>query len=173
MELFELFRYAFLQNALIASCAVAACAAVIGYFLIGRGLTFAGHALPNIGFAGAAGAVFFGIAPVFGLFAFTIGAALAFAFLGREVHERDLGIGVVMTFCLGLGLFFLALYSGYAERVYRILFGTILGISDAEVRLTLISSFVTLVAMAAITGPSSFPLPAPNLPPRGACRPAS
>lgn len=156
MGLFELFRYAFLQHALSASCAVAACAAVVGYFLIGRSLTFAGHALPNIGFAGAAGAVFFGVAPVLGLFAFTIGSALVFAFLGKEVHERDLGIGVVMTFCLGLGLFFLALYSGYAERVYGILFGTILGISDAEVWMTLISSLVTLVAIAAIYRPLLF-----------------
>lgn len=156
MDLFELLRYAFLQHALIASCAVAVCAAIIGYFLIGRGMTFAGHALPNIGFAGAAGAVFFGVAPVLGLFAFTIGAALVFAFLGKEVHERDLGIGVVMTFCLGLGLFFLALYSGYAERVYGILFGTILGISDTEVWLTLISSLVTLVGIAAIYRPLLF-----------------
>ncbi len=156
MDLLTLLHYAFLQHALIASCAVAVCAAVVGYFLIGRSLTFAGHALPNIGFAGAAGAVFFGIAPVLGLFAFTIGAALVFAFLGKEVHERDLGIGVVMTFCLGLGLFFLALYSGYAERVYSILFGTILGISEAEVRLTLISSLVTLACMAAIYRPLLF-----------------
>jgi zinc/manganese transport system permease protein len=156
MDLFELLHYAFLQNAISASCAVAACAAVIGYFLIGRGLTFAGHALPNIGFAGAAGAVFLGVSPVFGLFFFTIGAALVFAFLGKEVHERDLGIGIVMTFCLGLGLFFLAMYSGYAERVYGILFGTILGISDAEVRLTLGSSILTLAGVAVIFRPLLF-----------------
>jgi zinc/manganese transport system permease protein len=156
MDLFRLLHYAFLQNALSASCAVAACSAVIGYFLIGRGLTFAGHALPNIGFAGAAGAVFLGVSPVFGLFSFTIGAALVFAFLGKEVHERDLGIGIVMTFCLGLGLFFLALYSGYAERVYGILFGTILGISDTEVWLTLISSMLTLVGVAVIFRPLLF-----------------
>jgi zinc/manganese transport system permease protein len=156
MDLLALLHYAFLQNALSASCAVAACSATIGYFLIGRGLTFAGHALPNIGFAGAAGAVLLGVSPVFGLFSFTVGAALVFAFLGNEVHDRDLGIGIVMTFCLGLGLFFLALYSGYAERVYGILFGTILGISDAEVRLTLISSIITLAGVAVIFRPLLF-----------------
>ncbi len=156
MVLLGLLRYSFLQNALAASCAVAVCAAAVGYFLIGRGLTFAGHAFPNIGFAGAAGAVLLGIAPAFGLFAFTIGTALVFAFLGREVRERDLGIGIVMTFCLGLGLFFLALYSGYAERVYGILFGTILGISFSEVRLTLASSLLILLSLAAIFRPLLF-----------------
>ncbi|MGA2640260.1 MAG: metal ABC transporter permease [Spirochaetia bacterium] len=156
MDFLGLLRYSFFQNALAASCAVAVCAAVVGYFLIGRGLTFAGHAFPNIGFAGAAGAVLLGISPAFGLFAFTIGAALVFAFLGKEVRERDLGIGIVMTFCLGLGLFFLALYSGYAERVYGILFGTILGISSSEVELTLASSLLILLCFAGIFRPLLF-----------------
>ncbi len=156
MEFLRLLRYPFLQNALAASCTVAICAAVVGYFLIGRGFTFAGHAFPNIGFAGAAGAVLLGVAPALGLFVFTIGAALIFSFLGKEVRERDLGIGVVMTFCLGLGLFFLALYSGYAERVYGILFGTILGISTEEVRLTQVSSLLILLCFAGIFRPLLF-----------------
>jgi zinc/manganese transport system permease protein len=156
MDFLGLLRYSFLQNALAASCAVAVCAAVVGYFLIGRGLTFAGHAFPNIGFAGAAGAVLLGVPPAFGLLVFTIGASMVFAFLGKEVRERDLGIGVVMTFCLGLGLLFLALYSGYAERVYGILFGTILGISSDEVQLTLISCLVILLCLAGIYRPLLF-----------------
>ena len=86
---------------------VAASAAVSGYFLIGRGFAFAGHALPNIGFAGAAGAVLLGVRPVYGLFAFTMLAALAMGAAGRNVRERDVSIGVIMTFGLGLGLMFL------------------------------------------------------------------
>ena len=160
--LWHLLGYQFLQNALAASCTVAVCAAVIGYFLIGRGLTFAGHAFPNIGFAGAAGAVLAGVAPVFGLFSFTIGAALVFSFLGKEGRDRDLGIGVTMTFCLGLGLFFLALYSGYADRVYGILFGTILGISAGEVSVTLVASAVTLAALAFLFRPLLFSTAVPE-----------
>ena len=105
-----------------------------------RGLTFAGHALPNIGFAGAAGAVLIGVSPVYGLFVFTIAAALGIGLLGKEVRERDISIGVLMTFALGIGLMFLALYAGYAERVYSILFGTILGISREDVKITAISA---------------------------------
>jgi len=75
--MFDILQYPFIQNALLAGSIVAVSAALMGYFLIIRGLTFAGHALPNIGFAGAAGAVLLGFDPVIGLFAFTIGAALA------------------------------------------------------------------------------------------------
>lgn len=156
MGLLHLLSYAFLQNALAAACSVALCAAVVGYFLVARSMTFAGHAFPNIGFAGAAGAVLLGVSPVFGLFFFTIAAALVFAFLGEQVREKDLGIGLVMTFSLGLGLLFLTLYPGYAERTYGILFGTILGISTAEVRITLASSLLTLLCISLIFRPLLF-----------------
>jgi zinc/manganese transport system permease protein len=52
--MFDILQYAFIQNAFMAGTCVAIVAATMGYFLIVRGLTFAGHALPNIGFAGAA-----------------------------------------------------------------------------------------------------------------------
>ncbi|HBF38462.1 MAG TPA: ABC transporter permease [Firmicutes bacterium] len=137
-------HYPFIQNALLTGTFVAIIAAITGYFLISRGLTFAGHALPNIGFAGAAGAVLIGVNVVYGLFVFTIAAAIGMGLLGKEVRDRDISIGVLMTFALGIGLMFLALYSGYAQRVYSILFGTILGISRNDVKLTAISALITV-----------------------------
>jgi zinc/manganese transport system permease protein len=100
--------------------------------------------------------VLLGIEPVYGLFAFTLGAGVVVGFIGRDVRERDVSIGVVMTFSLGLGLLFLALYSGYAARVYGILFGNILGISAQAVVLTGVSSGVILVVMAFLYRPLLF-----------------
>jgi zinc/manganese transport system permease protein len=131
-----LYHFQFIQNALLSGVFIAVACAVVGYFLIGGGYTFAGHALPNIGFAGAAGAVFLGVKPVYGLFAMTILAGAAMGAGGREVRERDVSIGVVMSFALGLGLMFLSLYGGYGERVYSILFGTVLGITRNDVIFT-------------------------------------
>ncbi|MBO0781070.1 MAG: metal ABC transporter permease [Ktedonobacteraceae bacterium] len=145
--MFDVLALPFLQNALLAGTCLALVAAAMGYLLILRGLTFAGHALPNIGFAGAAGAVLFGLHPLVGLFAFTISAGVGIAVLGKETRERDLTIGVLMTLALGLGLLFLALYSGYAERVYGILFGTILGISQQDVLVTAVAGALTLAVL--------------------------
>lgn len=145
--MFDILQYPFIQNALLAGSFVAVVAAIVGYFLIIRGLTFAGHALPNIGFAGAAGAVLLGLDPVIGLFVFTIGAGVGIGLLGRKVNERDTSIGVIMTFGLGLGLLFLSLYSGYAERVYSILFGQIIGISPQDVLITAFVSAFTLLVL--------------------------
>lgn len=154
--MFDILQYSFIQNALLAGAIVAVVAALIGYFLIVRGLTFAGHALPNIGFAGAAGAVLLGLDPVIGLFVFTIAASISIGLLGKRFSERDTAIGVIMAFALGLGLLFLSLYSGYAERVYSILFGQIVGISQTDVLITGISSLVTLALLLLLFRPLLF-----------------
>ncbi|MBV9232044.1 MAG: metal ABC transporter permease [Chloroflexi bacterium] len=154
--MFDVLQYGFIQNALLAGSCVAIVAAIMGYFLIVRGLTFAGHALPNIGFAGAAGAVLLGVDPVFGLFAFTIAAAIGIGLLGKEIRDRDIAVGIIMLFALGLGILFLSLYSGYAERVYSILFGQIVGISEIDVQITAIFSILTVLALLASFRPLLF-----------------
>ncbi|MGC9193987.1 MAG: metal ABC transporter permease [Syntrophobacteraceae bacterium] len=157
-SIMALYHFEFIQNALFSGVFIALASAVVGYFLIGGGYTFAGHALPNIGFAGAAGAVLLGIKPVYGLFAMTILAGAAMSGGGREVRERDVSIGVVMSFGLGLGLMFLSLYGGYAERVYSILFGTVLGITRNDVIFTAVMSLVSVFLMLVMFRPLLFVL---------------
>src|SRR5579872_2339704 len=134
--MFDILQYPFIQNAFLAGAFIAAVAAITGYFLLIRGLTFAGHALSHIGFAGAAGAVLLGIDPVYGLLVFTIIAGIGIGSLGKILRERDVTIGIFLTLALALGILFLFLYSGYAEQAYSILFGTILGISTRNVLVT-------------------------------------
>jgi zinc/manganese transport system permease protein len=152
----ETLQLPFMVHAILTASIAAVVAAVCGYFLVSRGLTFAGHALPNIGFAGAAGAVFLGVEPVYGLFALTLGAGVVVGFIGEDLRERDISIGVVMTFALGLGLLFLTLYSGYAQRVYAILFGNILGISAQAVILTAVASGAILALIVFMYRPLLF-----------------
>jgi zinc/manganese transport system permease protein len=154
--LFAIFQYSFIQNAFVAGSIVAVVSAVLGYFLVVRGLSFAGHALSSIGFAGAAGAVLLGVAPVYGLIVFTVTASVAISILGREIRERDVATGVIMTFALGLGILFLSLYHGYAELAYSILFGTIVGVSRNDVVFTFLLGLFLLIVIAAIGRPLLF-----------------
>src|SRR5260370_37074589 len=124
--------------------------------MIVRGLTFAGHGLPDIGFHGAAGAVLLGLDPVIGLFTFTVGAGIGIGLLRKRVVERDPSIAIIMTFALGLGLLFLSLCSGFAERVCSILFGQIVGISHTDVLITAISSVLMLGVLLALFRPLLF-----------------
>jgi len=154
--MFDVLQYSFIQNAFLASFLVAIIAAVVGYFLLIRGLTFAGHALSHIGFAGAAGAVLIGVDPVVGLLVFTIAAGVGIGILGRVLKERDVTIGIFLTLALAFGILFLFLYRGYAEQAYSILFGTILGISTLNVIITAIFSFIVLGVLLFLFRPLLF-----------------
>jgi zinc/manganese transport system permease protein len=154
--MFDLFQLPFIQHALLTGTCVAIVSAVVGYFLVSRGLTFAGHALSHIGFAGAAGAVLLGLSPLAGLLVFTIGAGFGISLMSKETRERDLAIGIMLTFALGLGILFLSLYAGFAERVYAILFGDILGISQTDVIVTAIFSLLTIFVLLALFRPLLF-----------------
>lgn len=144
----NIWQYAFMRHAFEAGTIVAIVAGVVGYFVVIRRLSFAAHALSHVGFAGAAGAVLVGVNPLIGLLAFTSGGGLAMAALGRRAASRDVQIGTVLAFMLGLGVLFINLYKGYATEAYSLLFGEILGISTFNVLVTLIVGALILIAVA-------------------------
>jgi zinc/manganese transport system permease protein len=150
------FQYAFMQHAYTAGAIVAIVAGVVGYFVVLRSLSFAGHALSHIGFAGATGAVALGVNPIYGLLVFTVGGAVGMGALGKRIYGRDVVIGIVLAWMLGLGVLFLSLYSGYATEAYALLFGEILGISQTDVVVTLVAGVVTLAAIAIMFRPLLF-----------------
>ena len=164
----QLFHYDFMRNAFIAGTIVSVVAGVVGYFVVLRSLAFAGHALAHIGFAGAAGGVVvaaavgaaggasLAVGSIVGLLVFTIGAGVVMGVLGNRIRGRDLVIGIVLAWMLGLGVLFLNLYNGYATEAYAILFGEILGISSVAVLVTLVAGLVTLAAVTVLYRPLLF-----------------
>ncbi|MDE1861342.1 MAG: metal ABC transporter permease [Thaumarchaeota archaeon] len=151
-----MFQYQFMQHAFEAGTIVAIIAGIVGYFVVLRRSAFASHALSHIGFAGAAGAVLMGANPIFGLLTFTCGGGVGMAVLGPRAVNRDVQIGTILAFMLGLGVLFISLYTGYATEAYSILFGEILGISGTDVIVTLVASLVILAAVGASYRPLLF-----------------
>ena len=155
-DIANLFQYQFMVNAFEAGTVVAIVAGAIGYFVVLRGSAFAAHALSHIGFAGATAAVVLAVNPIFGLLAFTVGSGVAIGALGNRLRGRDVTIGIVLAWTLGLGVLFISLYTGYANEAYAILFGLILGINANDVIVTLVAGVVTIVAMIAVYRPLLF-----------------
>src|SRR5207302_1349015 len=155
-DLAMLFHYDFMIHAFQAGTMVAIVAGSIGYFVVLRGSAFAAHALSHIGFAGAAGAVVAGLSPVVGLLAFTLGSGAAIGALGNRLRGRDVTIGIVLAWTLGLGVLFISLYRGYATEAYALLFGEILGISERDVLVTLVAGVITIVALVTVYRPLLF-----------------
>ena len=117
-----MWQYDFIRHAFEAGTIVAIVAGLVGYFVVIRRLSFAAHALSHIGFAGAAGAVLLGLNPLSGLLLFTSGGGITMAILGRKASSRDVQIGTVLAFMLGLVVLFINLYSCYATEAYSLLF---------------------------------------------------
>ena len=99
-----MFEYDFMVNAFAASGIVAVLAGIVGYFLVLRGQTFAGHALSHVGFTGATGAVLVGVSPLWGMIGFTLAAGIGMGALGERLAGRDVAIGVILSLSLGLRL---------------------------------------------------------------------
>lgn len=157
-----IFDYEFMRNAFAAATIVALVAGAIGYFLVLRGETFAGHALSHVGFSGATGAVLVGVSPLVGLTVFTILAGLGISLIGEKAN-RDVAIGLVLTVSLGLGLLFLHFYTSYAGMATNLLFGNVLGIGLDTVWVLFGMAVVTLAGLAAISRPLLFASLQPEL----------
>jgi zinc/manganese transport system permease protein len=151
-----MFEYDFMRTAFAASGIAAVLAGTVGFFLVLRGQTFAGHALSHVGFTGATGAILFGLPPLAGLVGFTFVAGIGMGLFGEKLAARDVAVGMMLSLALGLGLLFLHFYTAAATQAAALLFGNVLGV-DSSALLTLgVLTLVSFVALAIIIRPLIF-----------------
>ena len=155
--------YDFMQNAFAAATIVAVVAGAVGYFLVLRGQTFAGHALAHVGFTGATGAVLIGVAPLWGLVLMTLAAGIGMGFIGERLAQRDVAIGMVLALALGFGLLFLHFYTSYAAQATALLFGDVLAVDRETVWTLLGLGLISLALLAVISRPLLFASLQPEL----------
>ena len=155
-QLFHLLRYSFVQNALLAGLLVAIVAGLVSRFVVARNMSFAVHALAEVGFTGSTGFILLGLSPVLGLLTGSMLTAVFIGTLGLRVRERDAVVGVVMSFGLGLGVLFLTLYSRYATEAINLLFGAITSVTAGDVMLLTGMSIVTIGGLAVMYRPLTF-----------------
>ena len=163
IAIITMFDYEFMRNAFAAAGVAAVMSGLVGYFLVLRGQTFAGHALSHIGFAGATGAVLIGVAALWGLVGFTVAAGVGMGLMGERLSGRDVAIGVVLALALGFGLLFLHYYTAFAAQATALLFGNVLAVDRATIAALLGLGAVTLAALAAIMRPLMFASLQPEL----------
>ncbi len=149
-------EYPFMRHALAAGTAIGAISSAVGYFVTMRRQAFAAHALSHIGFAGAAGAILLSLDPYVGLFAITFLGALGLVGLGQRLSERDVSVGMILMFCLGLGVLFLNLYTANSTAAMSILFGSIVAVNFAQAWLSVGVAIAVMMLLAAIVRPLLF-----------------
>jgi len=155
-QLLHLLPYPFVQDMLLAGVLVSVVAGLVSRFVVARNMSFAVHALAEVGFTGSAGFILVGLSPVLGLLSGSLLTALVIGTLGLRVRERDSVVGVVMAFGLGLGVLFITLYPRYATEAFSILFGAITTVSQGDLILLVVMAIITIVGLGVMYRPLTF-----------------
>jgi ABC-type Mn2+/Zn2+ transport system permease subunit len=142
-DLFEPLAYPFMLRGLIAVMLVGVVSAVVGTYVVLRGMAFLGDALAHAILPGVAVGYLTGggaHAPV--LLGALVAAVLASVGIGAiskgaRIRE-DTSIGVIFAGMLALGIALISSVRSYTTDLTHFLFGNVLGVSDDDLWLTLI-----------------------------------
>jgi ABC-type Mn2+/Zn2+ transport system permease subunit len=133
-----LFGYAFMQRALLAGALIGAVCAVIGTYVVLKGLSFIGAGIAHASFGGVALGFLLGINPVLTAIVFCLATAWGIGLVARKGQLReDTAIGIFFSSTMALGILFIGLMQGYTIDLFGYLFGSILAVSDQDLWITL------------------------------------
>jgi zinc/manganese transport system permease protein len=147
-------------NAFRAGTIVAVLAGPVGWFMVLRGQSFAGHTLAVVGLPGASAALWLGFSSLLGYFAFAVAAALVIAALPTSTQRghsnESAAVGTVQAFSLAAGMLFMTLYGGFLGSTNALLFGTFLGITSGQVTILAGCAVAVLAVLGVIGRPLLF-----------------
>ncbi|MGD0765446.1 MAG: metal ABC transporter permease [Dehalococcoidia bacterium] len=125
----EPFQYAFMQRALLALAMVSVVSAVVGAFVVQKGLAFIGDALAHASFAGVAMAFVLGGSIYLGAVIAAVATALAIGFVSRRTRlSLDTSIGILFVGAFALGIVIISRQSNYTVDLFSFVFGNVLGV---------------------------------------------
>jgi ABC-type Mn2+/Zn2+ transport system permease subunit len=146
----EPLAYDFFIRALIASAAVGLVCAVVGSYMVLRGLAFMGDALSHAAFPGVVIAYLLNAPFYLGAAAAAVTTSLAIGWITRHGRLRgDTAIGVLFAGMFALGVFLFSLIPNYVGDLFGFLFGEVLGIGPADL-LGLVGLAALVLAIVAV-----------------------
>jgi zinc/manganese transport system permease protein len=156
----QLLSFPFMVNALEAGTIVAVLAAVVGWYMVLRRQSFAGHTLSVMAFPGATGAALAGVPTSLGYYLACGAAALAMGRGSRPstraYSSETAVIGTIQTVGLAAGFLFLALNHTVLGGPETLLFGTFLGVTHNQVLGLLVVALAALALLALLSRPLLF-----------------
>jgi ABC-type Mn2+/Zn2+ transport system permease subunit len=131
----EAFEPAFMQRALLAGLLASVATAVVGTWVVLRGLTFLGDALAHGVIPGLALALLWGFSPIAGAFVAALVMSGAVTLVSRRARVReDTGIGLLFVGMLALGVVIISRSDSFTTDVTSVLFGDVLGVTTGDLR---------------------------------------
>ena len=140
----------FFQRAMLASGLAALVCAVVGTFVVLKGLAFMGDAVAHSSLTGMSVAILFGGNVFWGALAWAVPASLLITLISRRAKlQMDTAIGIIFAGGFALGIILISQVDNYAANLFGFLFGNVLATSWGEVLLIgIITAAVLLVILA-------------------------
>ncbi len=143
-------EFEFMQRALIAVALVGVVSAVVGAFVVVRGMAFIGDALAHASFAGVAAAFALGVSIYLGAIVAAVATALGIAFISQRGRLRfDTAIGVLFVGAFALGIVIVSRQQNYTVDLFSFVFGNVLGVSWRDLALMAGLGAVVIALVAA------------------------
>ncbi len=134
--LLDLLQYRFFTNALLASVFTSINCGIIGTYIVSRRLVFISGGITHASFGGIGIGYFFGFNPLASATVFAVLSALGIEFLSKKADVReDSLIGIFWSLGMALGIIFIFMAPGYAPNLMGYLFGSLLTVSPADIRM--------------------------------------
>jgi zinc/manganese transport system permease protein len=156
-----MFAQEFMRNAFLAGTGIALASGLVGYLVVLRNQVFTGDALSHVAFTGALAAFAAGVEPLIGLFGTSVLVAIGMGLLGGSARGRDVVVGVVFAWVLGLGVLFLSLYTTSRSSAnglvgINVLFGSIYGLSGRQATMAALIGLGVALVLAVVARPLLF-----------------
>jgi ABC-type Mn2+/Zn2+ transport system permease subunit len=137
-DLLTPYEFEFFRNAVWVATLAGALCALIGVYVVLRGMSYIGHGLSHAIFGGFAASALLGVNVILGAGVWGILSALSISGITRRrVIGSDAAIGVITTASFALGLAMFAVWGRRGESFDNVLFGSILGVSVGDVLVVL------------------------------------
>jgi ABC-type Mn2+/Zn2+ transport system permease subunit len=150
----EAFEPEFMQRALLAGLLASVATAVVGTWVVLRGLTFLGDALAHGVVPGLALALLWGFSPILGAFVAALVMSGAVTLVSRRARVReDTGIGLLFVGMLALGVVIISRSESFTTDVTSVLFGDVLGVTTGDLRGQAIGAAAVVVASVVLYRP--------------------
>jgi manganese/iron transport system permease protein len=146
----EPLEFAFMQRALLAAGLAAVVCAVVGAFVVLKGMAFMGDAVAHSSLTGMAVAFIFGGNVFWGALAWAVPASLVITLIsGRANLRLDTAIGIIFAGGFALGIILISRATNYTADLFGFLFGNVLGVSWSEVALIGATAAAVLLVLTA------------------------
>lgn len=148
--MWDIFHYTFMQRALLAGTIVGALCALVGVYVVLKGMSFIGAGISHASFGGVALGILLGLNPMITTVIFCMLTAFGIGMVSRKGEiKEDTAVGIFFSATMAFGVLLIGFLKGYNIDLFGYLFGSILAVTQQDVLVMVILGgivFVTVVA---------------------------